>query len=135
MSDSHWTEQEQWLAEQGAHVKGVRSLQSISSMPLSLHNYHNDESLTAMQAHYRHWEEPVYNVEVRGSTVKQWQAIDKRMGWTAGKGINNSWGDPDRWLAQWRRHQQLLDQNEMYRQAWIEFQSIRALIGEATDWP
>lgn len=137
MSDSHRTEQEQWLVEQGAHVKNMRPLRRYYAEPPFLSSSINDDpsAMTAVQYQAKHFEEQVYTVEVRSSTVKQWQAMDKRMSWTTGDNEGKSWGNPTNWLVQWRRHQQLLDQNEMYRQAWLEFQSIRALIGEATDWP
>lgn len=136
MSESHWTEQEQWLEQQGVYVKGVRSLRSISTTPMLSTDYYNDNSLTAMQAHARVWEEPVYTVEVRASTVKQWQAMDKRMNYIAGAGGEfNGWSDPGDFVKAWRRHQQLLDQNPMYRESWTEFQSIRALLGETPHWP
>jgi len=137
MSESHWTEQEQWLAEQGARIKGMRSLHSVSAIPMLPHVYKNDESLTAMQAHARIWEEPVYTVEIRGSTIKQWQAMDKRMNFITNSrdGSNTGWSDPGDFIREWREHRQLLDQNQMYREAWVEFQSIRALLGKTTNWP
>lgn len=135
MTDSHWTEQEQWLKEQGACVKGMRPLRSIYAMPLTMNNV-KDESLTAIQAQARVWEEPIYTVEIRGSTIKQWQAMDKRMNFiTNSRDGNTGWSDPGDFIKEWREHRQLLDQNEMYREAWIEFQSIRALLGKTTNWP
>ena len=137
MSESHWTEQEQWLAKQGVRIKGVRSLHSIHHDPFSLHQYHNDDTLTAMQTLARTWEEPAYTVEVTGSTVKRWQAMEKRMQYVAGiaNTKNSPWEDPDAWIEAWRKHQQLLVSNPMYKEAWTEFLSIRAILGEDTSWP
>jgi hypothetical protein len=33
------------------------------------------------------------------------------------------------------RHLELLKENSMYQDAWKEFQSIRALLGETPHWP
>ena len=40
-----------------------------------------------------------------------------------------------RWIDGWRRHYDLLAENEQYREAWKEFQVMRSLMGEDTVWP
>jgi len=136
LNETH--KQVEWLAKQGARVVSSTPLRRAFYNPIS-NWFKKPDSMTAMETldyqSYTESGDEMLNIDVPASVVKIWQSYESR--------LDHITKDADRYgvtpvqleLVQRKRHMELLHQNPMYHEAWLEFQSIRALLGETTNWP
>ena len=135
MSDNHV----EWLQKQGVRIMDRRTLRRAHIAPYSVCasddpiNWTPIESIT----------ESVYQVELTEKLIERFEYNESAMAhaidYVARKHgqksylNNNSYSEFH--IDNSERHAALLKDNQMYRDAWKEFQSIRALLGETTTWP
>lgn len=127
MSDSH----DEWLKEQGARVIEKRSLRRAFLQPFSFSGI-DDINDTI---NYRECEEHLYKIEVTSATLKKWQMYESRLNHVIKYADEHDSSPTNFYLDNRVKHQDMLVNNPMYREAWKEFQSIRALLGQDTHWP
>lgn len=126
MANNH----EQWLKEQGARVIASRPLYRAFVDPLMQYTASEINELT-----FQTRQEQLYQIEVSSPILQRWRSYADR--------LQHIIDDADRYdktpvgirVEQRQRHQELLEENPMYKQAWDEFQQIRALMGEDPLWP
>lgn len=126
MSNDH----ESWLKEQGVRVVGKQPLRRyvLDRMPV---NYTASDMLAVMNT----IDDCVYHLEVPSAIVNRWASTDKRWAQVMETAERNNTSPVHLYIKNIERHRELLAENPMYREAWLEFQSIRALLGEDTYWP
>lgn len=126
MSNDHET----WLKEQGVRVVGKQPLRRyvLDRMPV---NYTASEMLAVMNT----IDDCVYHIEVPTAIVNKWASTEKRWMHLLETAERNNTHPAHLYIKNIERHRELLAENPMYREAWMEFQSIRALLGEDTHWP
>ena len=123
---------EEWLNKQGVRVTNRSTLRHASMPAFSWMQEDGPVNWTSQT--FTHTEQ-VYTVELTETVIKNLQYNDDRL-----KHIHEyaerKGGMPESYfLDNSQRHRQLLQENPMYRDAWREFQSIRALLGETPHWP
>ena len=134
MSNDH----QEWLYTQGATVTGQRTLRR-ALMPRF--NY-SSEPIDWAPIESQH--EQVYQVEMPERTVDLLMRNENTLrhavthvikgSYSAGN-LSNTGTIAEFYIQQREKHYQLLKENQMYKDAWKEFQSIRALLGEDPYWP
>jgi hypothetical protein len=135
MSEDH----EKWLSKQGVKITGQHTLRRSSIPPYML--YPKDEPID--WAPIETISEQVYQLEMDERTVERLRRSDimitnamehaARLN-SQGQAIHN--GSVGHYFVEnCNRHHELIKENEMYRDAWREFQSIRVLLGETPHWP
>lgn len=126
MSNDHET----WLKEQGVRVVGKQPLRRyvLDRMPV---NYTASDMLAVMNT----IDDCVYHLEVPSAIVNRWSSTHKRWEHLLETAERNNTHPTHMYIKNLERHRELLAENPMYREAWMEFQSIRALLGEDTYWP
>lgn len=138
---------EQWLRQQGVRITGRHTLRRASAP--SFMNWANDQEHDRIDwsDQYTTSEEQVYQVELDERTIERLgrmeadihHAIDyANRKYTARVASGYKGGPSDVtqfFIENKERHLELLKENSMYRDAWKEFQSIRALLGETPHWP
>jgi len=115
-----------WLEEQGARVVSKRPLyRAIYTMPMVSEDieYNNDFSIRSDLDH-------VYTVEIPGPALRDIKGRVARLGHIMDWAKRNNSSVSQYFHEQVRRHYVLLEDNPMYRDAYKEFMSIRALLGE-----
>ena len=135
---------ESWLRKQGARIIGQRTLHR-ASMPRFYHQVINDGKIS--EATFETTTEQVYQVELDERTIEKFeriestvkQALDYANRFNSRQQVTYSGVGPndvsDFFIQNRERHLELLKENQMYKDAWKEFQSIRALLGETPHWP
>lgn len=126
MSDDHET----WLREQGARIVGKQSLRRyiLDRMPL-------DYTAADMTATVNTAEDYLYHLEVPAALVNRWGKTSRQLKHLIELADRHNSSPVSEYAKGVERHHELLHENPMYREAWREFQSIRALLGEDTYWP
>jgi hypothetical protein len=126
MADDH----ESWLQEQGARIVGRQPLRRyiLDRMPV---NY----TATDMMATVNTAEDYLYHLEVPAALVKRWSKTSRQLKYLIELADRHNSSPVTEYAKGVERHHELLHENPMYREAWREFQSIRALLGEDTYWP
>jgi hypothetical protein len=126
MSDDHET----WLREQGARIVGKQSLRRyiLDRMPV---NY----TATDMMATVNTADDYLYHLEVPAALVNRWSRTSRQLHHIIELAERHNTSPIAEYIKPIERHRELLHENPMYREAWREFQSIRALLGEDTNWP
>lgn len=127
MAEDH----EEWLRRQGVGVSNV-TLRHRAVM--DRFGYHApDEPIewapqTVMQ-------DRIYHIQVHEKTIQDWQHNERKLRdiMEYAERIGNI--PASYFLDQSNRHRELLADNQMYREAWKEFQAIRTLLGERANWP
>jgi hypothetical protein len=140
---------ESWLRKQGARITGQHTLRRASA-PGYMNYWASDQEdgrIDRMAEHLNTTEERVYHVEMNEHTIERFERFestvknaldfanrhnDRRRTGYSGYGPNDV---SDYMLENKERHLELLKENSMYQDAWKEFQSIRALLGETPHWP
>ena len=130
---------EKWLQGQGVRIMDHRTLRRAHIAPYSV--CASDDPIN--WAPLATTTETMYQVELDERTIERFQynesamahAIDyvERKHGQKSHLSNNSYYEFH--IDNSERHLELLRENSMYRDAWKEFQSIRALLGETTTWP
>ena len=136
MSDDH----EQWLRKQGATVVNQLQRHRASIPPYRDWARGGDESID--YAPMQTTVERVYQVELDERTIERLRhnesmilnALEHAVRLNR-HGFINSNSVGQYFMDNSNRHQDLLKENSMYRDAWREFQSIRVLLGETAHWP
>jgi len=128
MSDNH----ERWLKEQGASIVGRRLARRVRYDPMAF----IESSKLSYDSHFLNQEEDtIFQIEASVETVDKWYYAHQRLS-NVYEYAERTGGMPeDFFIKNNERHRALLRDNPMYRDAWKEFQSIRALVGENTAWP
>jgi hypothetical protein len=134
MSSDH----EEWLHKHGVKVTGHRTLRR-ALMPH--YNYSNDP---IDWAPVETTTEPVYEAEIPARAVDSLMRNESTLrhaithvtkgSYSAGN-LSNTATIAEFYIQQREKHYELLKDNQMYKDAWKEFQSIRALLGEEPYWP
>jgi hypothetical protein len=127
MSDSH----DEWLKEQGARVIEKRPLRRVLFQPFS---FSESPDINTAMLDIDH-EDHVYKIEVTSATLKKWQMYESRLHHVIKYADEHDSSPTNFYLDNRSKHNDLLVNNPMYREAWKEFQSIRALLGQDTYWP
>jgi hypothetical protein len=127
MADSH----DEWLQEQGARVIEKRSLRRAFFQPFSF-SVIDDINDTI---NYRECEEHLYKIEVTSATLKKWQMYEARLEHVIRYADEHDTSPTNFYIDNRAKHNDMMVNNPMYREAWKEFQSIRALLGQDTHWP
>lgn len=114
-----------WLEEQGARVVSKRPLRRVSFKSIDT-SFHADVEYIQNQIEEDH----VFTVEMSGPVLRNIKGkaarLDHIMEWAK---KNNS-SVSQYFHEQIKRHYTLLEDNPMYKDAYKEFMSIRALLGE-----
>jgi len=140
MAEDH----EQWLKTQGVKIIGRHTLRRASAP--SFMNWANDREHDRIDwsEQFTTTEEQVYQVELDERTIGKFERLestvkyaleymDRKHGGQRPSAPSNDVADY--YIDNKERHLALLQENSMYRDAWKEFQSIRALLGETPHWP
>jgi len=138
-----------WLRAQGIKITGRQTLRRMFdpgyiNWSLDIEDGRIDWSAER----YKIREEQVYQVELTEQTIERFErmeadihhAIDyANSKYYTARGVSGYTGGPSDvtafFIENKERHLELLKENEMYRDAWREFQSIRVLLGETPHWP
>jgi len=126
MADDH----AEWLRKQGAKVVGQRTLRHLQS---EFPRYLNPDTAIDFEMATRH--SVLYQIEVPEDIVKKWEYHEARLNHVIEYAERMGSMPASYFLDNSDRHRKLLEENQMYRDAWREFQSIRALLGETPHWP
>lgn len=133
------TDHVEWLGKQGVKITGRHTLRR-ASMPRFNHQVIDDGKLS--DAIFETTTEQVYQVEIDERTIERFRRSDlmitnaiEHAGRLNSRGIVTSSSVGHYFVDNWNRHHELIKENEMYRDAWREFQSIRVLLGETAHWP
>lgn len=138
---------ESWLRKQGVRITGRHTLRRAATP--SFMNWANDQEHDRIDwsAQFTTTEEQVYQVEMDEHTIERFErfestvkhALDHANRYNGRPQSGYSGYGPndvsDFFIQNRERHNELLKENSMYRDAWKEFQSIRALLGETPHWP
>jgi hypothetical protein len=138
---------ESWLRKQGVKITGRHTLRRASAP--SFMNWSSDRADDRIDwsEQFTTLEEQVYQVELDERTIERLErmesdilhAIEYANGRYTSRGDIGYKGGPSDvtqfFIDNKERHLELLQENSMYRDAWKEFQSIRALLGETPHWP
>lgn len=126
---------EEWLVDQGVTVLGRRSLYRAYENP-RLTGFVDEPNLAAQEISRILESENIYKIETSTGVIKRWKRqSDQMQAAITWANINTHGHVGSYFTEQYQRHLQLLAENPMYRQAWKEFQEMRALLGETTQWP
>ena len=139
---------ESWLRKQGVRITGRHTLRRTSA-PSYMNHWASDQEDGRIDwaKQYTTTQEQVYTVELDERTIERLErmeadihhAIDyANRNYTSRSDIGYKGGPSDVtafFIENKERHEELLKENSMYRDAWKEFQSIRALLGETPHWP
>jgi hypothetical protein len=120
---------EEWLKEQGARVIEKRPLRRALFQPLSFRESPDIDTAITYSEDY------VYKIEVTGATLRKWQMYESRLHYVIKYADEQDSSPTNFYLDNRAKHDDLLVTNPMYKEAWNEFQSIRALLGQDTYWP
>lgn len=127
MANSH----DEWLQEHGVRVIEKRPLRRAVSTPFSFKvSLDIDTAIT-----YSEHEEHLYHIEVRCATLKKWQMYESRLNHVIEYADKQDTSPTNFYLDNRAKHDDMMVNNPMYREAWEEFQCIRALLGQDTHWP
>lgn len=126
---------EQWLVDQGATIVGCRPLYQAVMNPMMSKALDESEHIEMQRILDQ---QKLYRIEASTSVVKRWkrQCDQVERAYEYSDQYANHMTHMGNYFShQLQRHQQLLENNPMYRQAWEEFQQVRLLLGETTLWP
>ena len=143
---------EKWLRAQGIKITDRRTLRRAVNLGyMDWANSRDDGLIDWTQEFLTQKEEQVYQVEIDEATIERLEQFestvkraindtystpyDRKRGYYAGYSGYNPNELADYMIANRERHLELLKENEMYRDAWKEFQAIRVLLGETPHWP
>lgn len=114
-----------WLEEQGARVVSKRPLRQVSFKALDT-SFHTDIDFIQ----HRIEEDHVFTVEIPGPVLRDIKGKATRLDHIMEWANKNNTSVSQYFHEQVKRHYALLEDNPMYRNAYKEFMSIRALLGE-----
>jgi hypothetical protein len=144
---------EKWLRAQGIKITGRRTLRRAVNLGyMDWANPRDDGRIDWTHEFLTQREEQVYQVEIDEATIERLERFESTVKIAINDTYNASQGrhrrssyagysgyNPnevaDYMIENRERHLELLKENEMYRDAWKEFQSIRVLLGETPHWP
>lgn len=127
MADSH----DEWLQEHGVRVIEKRPLRRAFFQPFSFKESPDIDTAITYSEH----EEHLYKIEVSSATLKKWQMYEARLHHVIKYADDHDSSPTNFYLDNRAKHDDMMVNNPMYREAWKEFQSIRALLGQDTYWP
>ena len=132
------TDHEEWLRKQGVKMVNQYTLRRASMPPYML--YPKGEPIDWAPAETT--TEQVYQVEIDERTVERFRRSDlmitnamEHAARLNRQGLVGSGSVGQYFVDNCNRHHELIKDNEMYRTAWKEFQTIRVLLGETPHWP
>lgn len=132
MSQDH----EEWLVDQGVTVLGRRPLYRAYANPRLTGFVDEPNPTQALEISRILESENIFKIEASTGVIKRWKRqsdqIQAAITWA---NVNTHGHVGSYFTEQYQRHLQLLAENPMYRQAWKEFQEVRILLGETTQWP
>jgi hypothetical protein len=139
---------ESWLRKQGVKIVGRHTLRrAVDPGYMDWGLDREDGRIDWSAERYKIREEQVYHVELEEATIERLErmeadirhAIEYANRKYTARGSNGYTGGPSDvtqfFIENKERHLELLQENSMYRDAWLEFQSIRVLLGETPHWP
>lgn len=139
---------ELWLKAQGIKITGRQTLRRMLDPGyMNWGPEREDGRIDWSAEQYKIREERLYQVELTEQTIERLEMHEASMRhaidyanrkYTARISSGYSGGPSDVtafFIENKERHQELLNENSMYRDAWREFQSIRVLLGESPHWP
>lgn len=139
---------ESWLKAQGIKITGRQTLRRMFDPGyMNWGPEREDGRIDWSAERYKIREEHLYQVELTERTIERLEmseasmrhAIDyanRKYTVRGSSGYNGGPSDVTAFFIENKeRHQELLNENSMYRDAWQEFQSIRVLLGESPHWP
>jgi hypothetical protein len=139
---------ESWLKAQGIKIIGRQTLRRMFDPGyMNWGSNWADGRIDWSAERYKIREEHLYQVELTEQTIERLEmseasmrhAIDYANRKYTVRGSSGYTGGPSDvtafFIENKERHQELLNENSMYRDAWKEFQSIRVLLGETPHWP
>jgi hypothetical protein len=116
-----------WLEEQGARVVSKRPLRRVSFKPLDMADIHRAD-IEYIQNKIE--EDHVFTVEIPGPLLRELKGKAARLDHILEWGRKHNSSVSEYFHEQINRHYALLEENSMYKDAYREFMSIRALLGE-----
>ena len=132
------TDHEEWLRKQGVKMVNQYTLRrpKLPSYYEWIDQKQNDPLDWAPET------EQVYQVEIDERTVERLRRSDlmitnamEHAARLNRQGLVVSGSVGQYFVDNCNRHHELIRDNEMYREAWKEFQTIRVLLGETPHWP
>ena len=138
---------EEWLRKQGVKITGRHTLRRASTP--SYYNWSSDMDNDRIDwaDQFTTTEERVFQVELNEQTIERFERMESDIRhahdyanrkYASRSAIGYAAGPSDVtqfFIENKQRHLELLHENSMYKDAWKEFQSIRALLGETPHWP
>lgn len=124
-----------WLKRHNANLVGVTELRnrkfnsmffkpSTNADYVGLVDFVNHDNLTNL-----------YKIEVPEYVLRQWKYYEDRLRHILADSDRHGMPPSDFFFKNLNGHHKLLAENSMYREAWTEFQSLRVLLGEDSNWP
>jgi hypothetical protein len=143
---------ESWLRAQGIKIVGRRTLRRAVNLGyMDWANARDDGRIDWTHEFLTQQEEQLYQVELDETTIERLERFESTVKIAINDTYNTSYDRNRRSYAGYsgynpnevadymienrERHLKLLKENEMYRDAWKEFQTIRVLLGETPHWP
>lgn len=139
---------ESWLKAQGIKITGRQTLRRMLDPGyMNWGPEQEDGRIDWSAERYKIREERLYQVELTEQTIERLEmheasmrhAIDYANRKYTARSASGYTGGPsdvtEFFIENKERHLELLQENSMYRDAWVEFQSIRVLLGETPHWP
>jgi hypothetical protein len=139
---------ESWLRKQGVKITSRHTLRRASNPGyMDWGSNWADGRIDWSAERYTVREECVYTVELDQQTIERLERMEADIHhaieyanrkYTSRSAVGYTGGPSDVtqfFIDNKERHQELLKENSMYRDAWREFQTIRVLLGETPHWP
>ena len=122
---------EEWLAKHGVRVDNITQQHRAYIEPLRL------SELSEEWSPVKTITDRVYHARLPENVLSEWQHTETRLHriLDLSNKVQNRTLDVNIIIEAHKRHRFLLETNSMYKDAWSEFQTIRALLGEDTHRP
>lgn len=118
-----------WLQQEGVSLISERYITRPQLLRNVNYIYNNNDTVEMTVE-----KNTVYKVEITDAQISKWKYYEEQYNYIMSAHIREP-GIHNFFAKNQNRHRELLAENSMYREAWVEFQSIRALLGEDTHWP
>ena len=135
---------EKWLKTQGVKIIGRRTLRRASNPGYMNWDHKQENSHIDWSEQFTTTNEDVYQVELDERTIGKFERFESTIKYALQYMDHQHGGQRfaapssdvlNYYIDNNERHLALLEENSMYRDAWKDFQTIRALLGETPHWP
>ena len=135
---------EKWLKTQGVKIIGRHTLRRASNPGYVNWDRKQENSHIDWSEQFTTTNEDVYQVELDEHTIGKFERFESTVKYAL-QYMDRKFGGQryaapssdvlNYYIDNNERHLVLLEENSMYKDAWKEFQAIRALLGETPHWP